>query len=88
MSTFLIFFAGFVGMAAHWYKRWFRGQTGSTFAQYMSANTGNTILSFGAMVGACASIIATGAEVNPQLIATALLAGYTADSVMNKDKSE
>jgi len=75
-----------LGSTAHWAKRWARGQTGASFADYLFGEPKHTIASFGALVGAVSVFLASG-HVDFGSVDTfgeLLLTGYTIDSAVNK----
>lgn len=86
----LLYAAAIAGSAAHWAKRWARGQTAAGPLAYLRGEFRHTLLSLGAAAGAVTAMIAQGQGLDgsPQALALAALAGYAADSALNKAPDE
>ena len=74
-----------VGLVLHWFKRWWRGQTGDNFIDHLFINkkhTGATLIS---LVGAVSAVVSVGIDLSDaQAIGTLITTGYTLDSLVNK----
>ena len=88
-TGYMVFFgAGFLGMVAHWAKKWLREQTKSSLFRYLFVSnvkyTASSVLSY---FGAMAIILAVGDVdyASSQYISISFLAGYMIDSAVNKD---
>jgi hypothetical protein len=85
MAFLLLLTAGFIGLVAHWLKRWARGQTVSSFWHYMSTHKRHSVASVMSLFAATVAMFTAGdIELTNQSLATAFLAGYAIDSTVNK----
>lgn len=82
METLVFLAFGFVGLVAHWFKRWVRKECCKNFFVYMSEHRKNSIASVLTMVGGVLMLNAT--ELTQQTMSMAFLAGYSIDSMVNK----
>lgn len=80
-----IWLVGVAGMAAHWAKRWARGQSDATFVEYfVIREPRKSVAAAAAMAAAVATFLATwDGQLTGQALATVFLAGYAADSAAN-----
>lgn len=87
MDFFVYLGLAFSGLVAHWYKRYARGQTRSTFWVYMRGHRKHTAASMGAIVTGVFGMFVTGDAValSAQTAGAAFMLGYTLDSTINKD---
>lgn len=89
MTLLILLLAGIAGLFSHWLKKWGRGQTASTFKEYMESHKRYSIASVTAMIGAIAGMCVVGdVELTQQTLATAFLAGFAVDSTLNKAPDE
>lgn len=90
--SFLYFcLIGFLGMVAHWAKRWLRTETSCTLYTYLfTKQVKYTAMSVLTYFGTIAGLLALGTVdyKNPQSLGISFLAGYMIDSAINKDLSK
>ena len=77
--------AGALGMFTHILKKKVRGQTTTAIIKYFSNHAGYTITAFIAMLGAVFAIYDPNMDIY-KLFGACLSAGYSCDSMFNKDK--
>lgn len=75
------------GLVAHWYKRYARGQTRSSFLDYLRGHRKHTAASVVAIVTGVFGMFVTGEAIalSAQTAGAAFMLGYTLDSAVNKD---
>lgn len=89
MTLLLLILIGLVGLVAHWFKRWVRGQTEANLVDYMLTHKRYTAASVLTVVGGVVGICATGdVDLSQQTAAIAFMAGYNIDSALNKSPEE
>lgn len=87
MLTSAIIFVSFLGIFCHWLKSWLRETITSNFIEYMVLAPKHT----GAMLFTLATALITSYQVgmftglDEQSLTIAFTAGFTADSVVNKE---
>jgi hypothetical protein len=77
-----------VGLFSHWLKKWGRGQTKAGFVEYMRVHRRHSIASVCAVIGEVVSLYLSGQAGNELAPGLAFMAGFVADSVMNKAPAE
>lgn len=89
MTLLLLINIGLIGLFAHWFKRWARGQTESDFITYMGVHKRHSLASVATMIGAVAALYSVSEVVlSQQAMALAFLAGYSIDSTVNKSPED
>jgi len=75
-----------LGLFCHWYKKFYRAQTTSSFKVYMLSHRQYTITTITTLVASMFTMASTGTvELSLTTIGTTFLYGYFIDSAMNKD---
>lgn len=91
MTIIVLFAVALVGLFAHWFKKYYRGQSKASFKDYMLHYKRKSLASLSTVVAAVVTIYSTAdvAEgLTGQLAALAFLAGYAGDSAANKGPGE
>lgn len=89
--TFLALLAlSLLGLASHWLKKYYRGQSKASFKDYMLHYKKRTIASVFTVISAVIALYSTldAVELTGQLASLAFLAGYAGDSAVNKGPGE
>lgn len=84
----LVILIGLLGAIAHWFNNYAKGKTENGFVAYLKSNSTNTISTFISILVSSLTLYQT----NPptfsiSLLITTFLAGYSLDSVINKDNT-
>jgi len=88
LAPFGVYAVVMLGVFLHWAKRRFRAQTKTSLYTYMVQNLDATMMTITAASASAASLVSTADLTSPQTYITALLAGYVADSSLNKCKAD
>lgn len=89
MSIVIFILVGTLGMIAHWFKKYYRGQTLQSLWFYMFDHKTSTIRAFIGMTVAVIGLVSLGTiELTQQNLALAFLAGGVADSTLNNTGEE
>lgn len=85
MTSVVLILVSFLGLAAHWFKCNWRGQSACSLVDYLTTHKRNTIASIFSSIGAIEAMVAVGGvTLNEQSLAMAFMAGFTLDSTLNK----
>jgi hypothetical protein len=86
LNIVLLYGAALAGGLAHWLKRWLRGECKCGIRDYLTGEWRSTLLSLVTSLGAATVMISEGQGLDgsPQTLALAFMAGYAADSALNK----
>lgn len=84
---FISFVVAFVGMFCHWLKSWLRETISATFLEYLVSAPKHTGATLFALITALITAYQTGliTGIDEQSITIAFMAGFTADSAINKE---
>jgi len=83
MTLLVLIIVGLFGMVGHWAKRLGRKQSKTSLIAYIKVNPWHTIGAVCSMLFGIFTL--NGVELSQQLLVSAFLMGYTADSAVNKD---
>jgi hypothetical protein len=84
MQIILFFSVGLLGMALHYLKKWGRGEIECSIFEYIMSYKKHTIAAVCTMIGLVVPIFMASPELSQLSLSAAFLAGFTADSAMNK----
>lgn len=88
MNFFELLAVALMGLFSHWLKKWGRGQTQAGFVEYMQAHRRHSVASVCTVVSAVVGLYLGGQAGNELAPGLAFMAGFSADSVMNKAPNE
>lgn len=89
MGEVLFFAVGLLGAVAHWAKAWSENRVGSFWKYMFVNNVTATTASVVSYVGAASALLAASPDLDvlsAHALAMSFMAGYTADSAVNRDK--
>ena len=86
MEYLIALLFGICGIFGHWYTRYIQNKTRLTFSQYMHDSFPSTLAAVFATIGSTSAIAASGV-LSAQGIFLCYTAGYTMDSMFNKDST-
>jgi hypothetical protein len=86
MTVLMLWLIGLAGMAAHWVKRWARGQTATSFREYFFVvDRNHSVAAVITMTVSVATFLSAWDGVwTMQSAALVFLAGYASDSAANQ----
>ena len=84
MTLLLFILLGFFGMAAHWFKKWARGEITVGLWDYARLEKKHTFGAIITVIFAILTAMSSITEFTQESISMALLIGFTGDSLANK----
>jgi len=84
LMLILYFLIGIIGVIVHFLKKKVKGQSIASVKKYFATHFRSTVLMFFAYIGAFAGLH----ELGQLTMAAAFMAGYTCDSLINKNEMD
>jgi len=87
MTLIVLYLIGLAGMIGHWAKKVSKDESSSTLWQYVWHNKWHTIGAVATMIAGVSVFIGPDVTLTQASMAGAFVAGFGADSLVNKDKA-